>query len=174
MRRLMLLLALAAGGCDQMARQPRYDAFKPATLFRDGKVMQAPPAGALAQEDAPQLAAEQTPPAMTPALIQRGRDRYDIFCAACHDRAGYGEGIVVARGFPRPESFHTPAQRALNDRQMFQAIGDGAGVMYGFGDRLAPSDRWAVVAYIRSLQLSQAAPAASLTADEQAKVDHGR
>jgi mono/diheme cytochrome c family protein len=157
-----------------MARQPRYDAFKPAVLFRDGKTMQAPPAGTLAAEDAPLQAAERTPPPMTPVLIARGRERYDIFCSPCHDRAGYGEGIVVARGFPRPASFHTPAQRALSDRQIFDAIGQGSGMMYGFADRVGPQDRWAIVAYIRSLQMSQAAPVASLNTDERARVDDGR
>jgi hypothetical protein len=80
---------------------------------------------------------------------------------------GTGSGIVVQRGFPRPPSLHDERGRALTDQHLFDVIGNGFGVMYAYGDRVQPRDRWAVIAYIRALQLSQHAPAAALPHDVQ-------
>jgi len=96
-----------------------------------------------------------TPLPMTMAALRRGQDRFDIFCAPCHSVTGDGDGMVVRRGFPPPQSFHTPKLRAASDAHLFDVITYGYGVMYPFEDRIAMSDRWAIVAYIRALQLSQ-------------------
>jgi mono/diheme cytochrome c family protein len=154
-----------------MRQQPRYDAYGAAALFRDGKVEQAPPPGTLAQDEPALRHAADTRPPMTAALLARGRERYGIDCVQCHDPAGYGQGVIPARGFPRPESFHTPEMRALTARRIVQVITDGYGAMYPHGDRVAPADRWAIAAYVQALQLSQAAPVALLTPAEQAGLE---
>jgi mono/diheme cytochrome c family protein len=168
---VLLLLPLAA--CDQMDRQPRYDAFGRASLFGDGQANQPPPAGTVAQEDAAWQAAAATRPPMSAALLARGRGRYDIDCVQCHGPAGDGDGVIPSRGYPRPESFHTPRLRALTSRQVVAVITKGYGVMYPHGDRVAPADRWAIAAYVQALQLSQAAPIAALSPDDRRRIEVG-
>jgi mono/diheme cytochrome c family protein len=166
----VILVALTLCGCDQMARQPRYDAYGKGSLFADGKAMQAPPAGAVARDDPALAAAAQTRPPMTLALLQRGRERFGIYCTPCHDEAGYGQGIVPARGFPHPPSFHSERLRAAPSQHYVDVITHGYGVMFSYADRVAPADRWAIAAYIRALQLSQAAPVATLPAEDRARL----
>ena len=168
---LTLLFPLAA--CDQMSQQPRYDSYEPSRLFADGKSMQAPPDGAISRDD-PELRAElQQRPAMSLALIERGRERFGIYCTPCHDYAGYGKGTVPARGFPHPPSFHVARLREAPSSYFVDVITHGHGVMYSYADRVMPADRWAIAAYIRALQLSQDAPVAALSPDERAKLGEG-
>ena len=100
---------------------------------------------------------------ITPQLLARGRERFNIYCAPCHSRAGDGDGMIVRRGFPRPPSYHTARLRKAPDSHFYKVISDGYGIMYSYADRVSPHDRWAIVAYIRALQLSQHAPASMLT-----------
>ncbi len=93
------------------------------------------------------------------ALLQRGRERFDVYCSPCHSVVGDGDGMVVRRGFPAPPSYHIERLRAAPDHHFYDVITHGYGVMYPYGDRVAPDDRWAIVAYIRALQLSQHAAA---------------
>ncbi len=155
---LILLLGLGAGGCDQfMDVQPKYQEYEPAPLFRNGRVLQEPVAGTVARGDLEQVQAER--PALTPSLLARGRQQFDIFCSPCHDRLGTGNGMVVQRGMPRPPSYHIDRLRTADDQHFYDVITHGYGAMYSFASRVAPADRWAIVAYIRALQLSQnAAP----------------
>ena len=171
MRHVGLLLALALTGCDQMDRQPRADAFGASALFADGKVNQAPPDGTVAREDAALEAAVTRRPPMSTALLIRGRERYGIACVACHGEAGDGDGVVPARGFPRPESFHTPRLRGMTSHHVVEVITRGYGAMYPHADRVAPADRWAIAAYVQALQLSQAAPIDRLSAEDRARVE---
>jgi len=106
------------------------------------------------------------PLSITAALLARGRQRFDIYCAPCHGRAGDGQGMIVMRGFPAPPSYHTDKLRRAPDSHFYQVISDGYGVMYPYADRVAPRDRWAIVAYIRALQLSQHAPDNELDAQD--------
>ncbi|MFN7577784.1 MAG: c-type cytochrome, partial [Armatimonadota bacterium] len=112
----------------------------------------------------------------TKALIARGKARYQIFCTHCHGAVGDGEGMIAQRGLTlaRPvASYHTDRLRELPDGHIFDVITNGFGTMYPFSDRIPdPNDRWAIVAYIRTLQYSQFAPASSLPADMRAKVDN--
>jgi mono/diheme cytochrome c family protein len=153
---LALVLALAA--CDEsMDRQNRMKTYGPsdgtsgwpaegeALPLVEGTVAQ----GALERER--QVA---VPPPVSLALLRRGRDRYDIYCAACHGLTGAGDGIVVARGFPKPAAFTDARVMRASARHMVDVIGQGYGVMYSFSDRVDPRDRWAIVAYIRALQLA--------------------
>jgi mono/diheme cytochrome c family protein len=107
---------------------------------------------------------------LTKALLVRGRQRFDIYCAPCHGRSGDGAGMVVQRGFPAPPSYHTDRLRHAADSHFYQVISDGYGVMYPYADRVTPHDRWAIVAYIRALQLSQHATRDRLDAQDIARL----
>jgi len=178
---LALLVAVGAGGCDNMKHQENVRAFEPSAQFSDGASARLPPAHTVARTDpSPNDRAasgraegkwlEQIPLDLTRERLVRGRERYDIFCADCHGADGYGLGIVVRRGFPRPASFHEPRLRREAAGELFDAVGRGRGVMYGFGDRIDTSDRWAIVAYIRALQKSQSASVTELTAEERGRL----
>ena len=91
-------------------------------------------------------------------LLARGQQRYQIFCAPCHGLTGEGDGIVVKRGFPAPPPFDLARLRQAPRRHIFDVISDGYGVMYPFASRVPPEDRWAIVVYVRALQLADRAP----------------
>lgn len=145
----VVLVALLLGGCNDMTRQPRYDDYGPGALFADGKAMQAPPAGTIAR-DTPLI--PDTRPAMTAALLARGRERYAVDCSMCHAADGSGSGTVPARGFPQPADFRSASQRKLTPEQIHDAIAHGYGRMFAHADRVTPADRWAITAYVVALQ----------------------
>jgi len=168
---LILALCIALGGCDQfMDAQPKYDEYKPAPLFRNGRVLQEPVAGTVARGDLARAQQATERPALTPELLARGREQFDIFCSPCHDRTGHGNGMVVQRGMPNPPSYHSERLRAADDQHFFDVITNGHGVMYSFASRVAPADRWAIVAYIRALQLSQHAALDDVPAEERERL----
>ena len=165
---------LAACTRSNMDDQPKYHEYEPAPLFRNGRVLQAPPAGSVAREDAARLRDAKERPALSAPLLARGREHYDVFCAPCHDRTGSGDGIIVQRGFPRPPSLHEERLRQADDQHLVDVIVSGFGTMYAFADRVQPRDRFAIVAYIRALQLSRHASLADLPADERARLEAPR
>ena len=95
------------------------------------------------------------PMPLTNDLLARGRERFDVYCSACHGRTGMGNGMVVQRGFPAPPTYHQKRLRDAPPGYFFGVITRGYGVMYSYADRVNPADRWAIVAYIRALQRSQ-------------------
>jgi mono/diheme cytochrome c family protein len=101
------------------------------------------------EDTIPQSTAEQKRP------IEQGREQYQIFCMPCHGQSGYGNGMIVQRGFLAPPSYHIDRLRKAADMHFFDVITHGYGAMYSYADRVSESDRWAIVAYIRALQLSQ-------------------
>ncbi|HET7404183.1 MAG: c-type cytochrome [Acidobacteriota bacterium] len=109
-------------------------------------------------------------PPITAALLARGRERYDIFCAPCHSIAGDGDGMIARRGFPHPPSFHIDRLRAASDTHFYAVISNGYGDMYSYATRVEPADRLAIIAYIRALQLAQHAPAAQLSDDDRSRL----
>ena len=113
---------------------------------------------------------ETVPVPVTPELIQRGQRKYDIFCSPCHGRVGYGDGMIVQRGFPEPPSFHIDRLRDEPDGYFYDVMTNGFGVMYDYKARVNPEDRWAIVAYIRALQLSQNVPVDELPEDAQSEL----
>jgi mono/diheme cytochrome c family protein len=177
-----------------MYDQPKYKPLAPTSLFEDGNSSRAQvpgtvphAAGALAgassgRSDTLMAAALPQPqsgadyanplPISLPALT-RGRDRFDIYCAPCHGRAGYGDGMIARRGFPAPSSLHNAQMRAAPDSHLYEVMTDGYGVMYPYADRITVADRWAIVAYIRALQLSQHAPLAALDAEDLSALKSG-
>lgn len=154
MRHALLVIALMLGGCHQnltMSNQKKLHEYERSIVFRNGKVLQIPPAGSVAREqDVADVLAEKPP--MSLALVQRGRERFNIFCSECHGFGGDADGMVVKRGFPRPPSFHEARLVNAPDEHFVDVITNGYGVMYSYADRVPPADRWAITAYIRALQ----------------------
>jgi len=157
-----------------MDSQPKYHEYEPAGLFPDRRVLQAPVPGTVARGDLARAEEAARKPAVTAQLLARGREQYEVFCSPCHDRAGTGAGIIVQRGFPRPPSLHEDRLRSADDRHFIDAITRGYGAMYAFADRVQPRDRWAIVAYIRALQLSQHAALTDVPAGERAALEQAR
>lgn len=169
------VIALLLGGCTQdMYDQPRYEPLEASEFFLDGKSARQPVAGTVARgqlwfhhafftgrRDAELV--EEFPPdprtgkavALTEATLQRGRERFDIFCSACHGRTGYGDGMVVQRGFERPPSLHDDEVRAKPPGHYFEVITAGRRAMPSYAASISAKDRWAIIAYIRALQKSQ-------------------
>jgi mono/diheme cytochrome c family protein len=133
--------------------------------LRTYEAARTPPTGTIAQGQlpGPKLNTGKIPMPITQALLARGRERYNIYCSPCHDFTGRGNGMIVQRGFLPPPSYHTDRLRDAPDSHFFDVISQGYGAMYSYGDRVSVSDRWAIVAYIRALQLSQNFPIQSAT-----------
>lgn len=184
------LLAACERAKQDMYDQPRYKTFGAAALFADGASARVPPPGtqprargafadsaggrAGAAAVATDIAAERAQSNPYPVdlrLLERGRERYMIYCLPCHSPLGDGDGLVVRRGFPAPPTFHQPRLREAPDRHLYDVITQGYGVMLPYADRVEPADRWAIVAFVRALQLSQNAPAASLPPELKARLD---
>jgi mono/diheme cytochrome c family protein len=186
--------AVLLSGCEKsmqdMYQQPRYNPLAPSPLWADGGSSRLPVPGTeiaarggfagsssgregydLAQRWDRDEYATVNPYPLTAALLARGQQRFQIYCAPCHGPAGDGDGYIVKRGFPAPPSYHIDRLRNAPDRYFVDVITNGYGLMYSYADRVAPADRWAIAAYIRALQLSQHAPAAVLSAADRAQLD---
>ena len=111
------------------------------------------------------------PFAITAEVLARGETQYNISCSPCHGRTGYGDGMVVRRGFPRPPSYHTDQLRNATNEHFYDVITNGFGRMWAYADQVEPRDRWAVAAYMRVLQLSQNATLADIPADKQTQLN---
>lgn len=163
MRAFVLLLVLFLAGCgESMDKQNRLKTYGQAKGIAgwpaEGEALPRVK-GTVAQGD---IAREQqllAPPPVSMALLKRGHERYDIYCSACHGLSGEGDGIVVARGFPKPRPFDDPSQMNLSARDLVASISNGYEKMYSFSDRVEPRDRWAIAAYVRALQLSRTSKA---------------
>jgi len=170
----LLLCALAACTRSNMDSQPKYHEYELGGLFPDGRVLQAPVPGTVARGDLARAQDVTKKPAVTAQLLARGREQYDVFCSPCHDRVGTGGGVIVQRGFPHPPSLHDERLRSADDQHLIEVITRGYGVMYSFADRVQPRDRWAIVAYLRALQLSQHADLADVPLAERAAMERTR
>ncbi|MFK4134745.1 c-type cytochrome [Pseudomonas luteola] len=167
----VLLLVILLVACDDMSQQHKAKDQGPSTFFTDGKVNQQPPSGTIARGELEREAILDTRPPMSQALLDRGQERFEIYCTPCHGLTGDGHGVVVTRGFPKPPNF--TEQRLLDapDRHFMDVITHGYGQMYSYATRVEPADRWAIVAYIRALQLSQHAEANSLSPAQRASLE---
>jgi mono/diheme cytochrome c family protein len=154
---------------------PRYEAYEKSEFFGDARSMRPQVAGTVARgqlrEDSEMFAGKsgaafvpRIPIPVSVQLVHRGRERFDIYCAPCHGRAGRGDGIVVRRGFRAPSSLHIDRLRGQPDGYLYDVVTNGFGAMPDYAAQITVADRWAIVAYIRALQLSQHAPAAGLPA----------
>jgi hypothetical protein len=108
---------------------------------------------------------------VTRSLLERGQERYTIFCVPCHDSAGNGQGIIVQRGFRQPPSLHQERLREAPIGHFFAVMTNGFGAMADYATQIPPRDRWAVAAYIRALQLSQHATLADVPADVRQRLE---
>ncbi len=161
-----------------MYDQPKYEPLAESSLWPDGESARAIEPGVVARSAGTFAASSSgrrgelaqpapTAPRATIDALRRGRERYDIYCAPCHSVSGDGDGMVVRRGFPAPTSLHAAPMRAASDTHLFDVITSGYGLMYPFADRIGPADRWAIVAYVRALQLSQHASVRDVPQSEQ-------
>jgi mono/diheme cytochrome c family protein len=114
------------------------------------------------------------PQPVTREMLERGRERFDIYCSPCHGRTGDGNGMIAQRGFPRPPSYHTDRLRQAPIGHFFDVITHGYGIMYSYAARVEPADRWAIAAYIRVLQTSQNARLADVPDQERNKLGGGK
>jgi mono/diheme cytochrome c family protein len=176
---LLALALLAAPGCRQdMQDQPRYQPFERSAFFGDQRASRPIVPGTVARGQLFENTVLQTgkseagfaaevPEKVDRALLERGRERFDIFCSPCHDRTGSGRGMIVQRGYKQPTSFHTDRMREMPAGYLFHVITNGFGVMPSYANQVPPSDRWAIVAYVRALQLSQHAGLADVPPGER-------
>jgi mono/diheme cytochrome c family protein len=158
---IVIAAALAVAGCDDdMAHQPKDKAWRAAESLPNGLRWPLSPPDGMVARDAP-----APPPKLSLALLQRGRQRYDIYCAPCHALTGDGHGIIVERGFPAPPPLDEARIISEPTRHYYDVITQGYGIMYSFAERVPPPDRWAIAGYVRALQQAR-----TRTAAEQAGV----
>ena len=163
-----LALAFASAACRQdMHDQPKFIPLRPSTFFDDGRSARPLVEGTVARGHLNEDVAFYTgkgpdgkpldafPLPVTKETIERGQDRFDIYCTPCHGRLGNGDGMIVRRGFRRPPSYHIERLRGVPNGYLFDVISKGFGAMSDYAAQIQPADRWAIVAYIRALQLSQ-------------------
>jgi mono/diheme cytochrome c family protein len=154
---------LAVSACDNMANQPKRLPYE-LPFGAEAHWPMLPPPGIVARDD---KAAPPGPRPVTMALLERGQERFDIYCAPCHSRVGDGQGTIVQRGFPAPPSYYIERLRKAPIQHFYDVITNGYGAMYPYADRVAPADRWAIIAYIRALQASASASLADVPADKR-------
>ncbi len=192
---LLCITCLALAGCSPkmswqaMAAQPRYEPLEPNNFFPDGTssrplVQNTVPRGFLREDtayytgkttgaDGKATDVDQFPVPVTRELVQRGQERYNIYCTPCHAADGQGNGVVVQRGFAPPPSLHDPRLRQSPVGHFYDVITNGWGQMPNYAHQIPVGDRWAIVAYIRALQLSQNANAQDLSPEERTRLDAG-
>lgn len=182
----VLLALFALSGCVQeMADSGRIKPFDTTDFFDDGMTSRSPVAHTVARDDLgiDELRqhgtidgelADRFPFAVDDARIERGRERFDIFCSPCHDRVGSGRGMVVQRGYRQPPSFHIERLREAPAGHFFDVITRGFGAMPSYAAQIPIDDRWAIVAYIRALQLSQNATLDDVPQGERAVLERQR
>lgn len=168
-----LLPGIAA--CDQplMEEQPKYEPYEEAPDWPDQQSARKPVPGTVARGQPVEGRPDEMPLELSRDLLERGRERFEIFCTPCHARTGRGGGMIVERGFPDPPSLHSERLRNAPLRHFYDVITDGYGVMYSYADRVRGDDRWAVAAYIRALQLSQRASPDDLTPEQRSRLEEG-
>ncbi len=187
MRATLLRAALAAlfllPGCDlrqRMYDQPKYEAHEATPFFDDGLSARPAVEGTVARGqlrfdehywegrvDGKLAATLPARVAFDRGLLDRGRERFEIFCSPCHGRTGRGDGMIVQRGLKRPPSFHEERLREAAIGYFYDVQTEGFGAMFSYASRVPVPDRWAIAAYVRALQLSQRAEFDQLPPEDQ-------
>jgi mono/diheme cytochrome c family protein len=180
---LTAALVIALAGCDNLAKGTRIKPLQESNYFADGQSSRPPPPHSIAQGQMHADALLYTgqgddgkdagvfPWPINEAALARGQLEYGIVCANCHGADGYGNGMIVRRGFPAPPSLHEPRLRAAPVGHYFDVITHGYGVMYPYASIIDVNDRWSIIAYIRALQRSQQASRADVPPQELAQLD---
>src|SRR5215472_5994924 len=175
-------LTLLLAGCRlDMHVQPKYLPYAATTFFPDGRSERQPVPGTVARghlrtdelfytgrENG--VAVDKFPFPITRADLERGRERFNVYCTPCHDYTGSGRGMIVQRGFPQPPSYHIQRLRDAPVGHFYEVITIGFGAMYSYAARVEPADRWRIAAYIRVLQFSQNAKIDDVPAAERQKL----
>ena len=193
----VLLAAAALAGCrggvsnkpplhlvDDMDWQPKYRPQAESHFFADRRAMRPLVAGTVAQGELEEddvfyrglqpgttTPVARSPLPVTKAQILRGQERYNIYCAPCHDQAGYGRGLVVQRGYHIPTDLHSDRVRTLPDGEIFRAIGNGVRNMPAYASQIPTADRWAIVTWVRVLERSQRASIDEVPMELRAKIE---
>ena len=177
-----VLTLTAAAGCRQdMHDQPKYRPLRESGFFANASSARPLVEGTIArgtlQDDAAFFtgkagaeAINALPFALTAEVLDRGEQRYNIYCTPCHGLSGEGDGMIVRRGYRQPPSYHIERLRTAPLGHFYDTITNGFGAMPDYRAQIAPRDRWAIAAYVRALQLSQHAPAADLSQEERQKL----
>jgi mono/diheme cytochrome c family protein len=185
-RYTMLLLALLLFSCRQrMAVQPRYDPLEPSDFFADGMSARPRVPGTVARGELALVGFLATgkisgqdgdgfPFPITMEVMNRGEERFNIFCSECHGKVGDGNGMIPSRGYRRPPSFHTDTLRAAKSGHFFDVMTNGFGAMPSYAAQVPVRDRWAIIAYVRALQLSQHGTINDLPPDMRARLGGGQ
>ena len=193
-----LSLAISISGCyrgrpsdkppihlnPDMDHQPKYKAQSASAFFDNGGAMQPPPDGTLARgwlkadrayyfgEDSTGEAVAQSPVPVTLTGLQRGQERFNIYCSVCHSRIGDGQGIIVQRGYVPPPNFHSELIRSYPDGHIFKVISNGIRNMPGYAQQIPVEDRWLIVNYLRALQRSQNASLEDVPPEMRGTMSH--
>jgi len=175
-------VAMLLFGCRlDMHVQPKYLPYEPTDFFGDGRSERQPVPGTVARgqlrldelmfsgrENG--VVADKFPFPITKADLDRGRERYNVYCTPCHDYTGSGQGMIVQRGFPQPPSYHIQRLRDAPVGHFYEVMTNGFGAMYSYAARVEPADRWRIAAYIRVLQLSRNAKIEDVPETERQKL----
>jgi hypothetical protein len=186
-RRLSIVFVAAGffmlAGCDHlhqdMGNQPKNLPLSPSDFFADGRSERMPVENTVSRDsmDNDQLMVTKDsnnfPMPVNQGLLERGQERYRIFCSPCHGIQGDGNGMVVLRGMKRPPTFHQDRLRQSPNGYVYDVVTNGFGQMYSYSAQIPPRDRWAIVSYVRALQLSRNAKVADLPAEDSDKLNSG-
>ncbi len=179
---MLALFVLLGTSCRQdMHDQPKYKPLGANRFFVDGRDARPIPAGTIARDElddddsfhsgeAGGAFLDSIPLKVDSKLLNRGRERFDIYCSPCHGRTGDGNGMVAQRGVKIPANFQTERLREVPPGYIYQVIKNGYGAMGDYGDQVPVNDRWAIVAYVRALQLSRDASLNDVPADQRGKL----
>ena len=180
---LAAVCLFAISGCDRMrqdmATQPKNRPLSPSDFFRDGRserpLLENTVARGSLENDQLLIAKDSNafPLPVDQALLERGQQRFGIYCSPCHGLQGDGNGMVALRGMKHPPSYHIDRLREAPNGYFYDVITNGFGQMYGYAAQVPPRDRWAIVAYLRALQLSRHARASELPAELREKLPPG-
>lgn len=179
---LLCLLPVLSSCRQDMHDAPYYEPYEKSEFFADGRSSRHPVPGTVARGHLRELSPATTgrmgqdfvataPVPVTLDLVRRGRERFDVFCSPCHGLTGAGDGMVVRRGYRPPTSFHVERLRAQPDGYFFDVMTSGFGAMPDYAGQVPVADRWAIVAYIRALQLSQQASLADVPPEERGELE---
>ena len=177
------LLVALAGACRQdMHDQPKYKPLRSSEIFADKRSSRPLVEGTIARGTLREDTAFYTgkgadgfvrelPVELTAQLLERGRTQFQVFCSPCHGRTGRGDGMIVQRGYKKPSSYHVDRLRQMPIGYFYDVITIGFGAMPDYAAQVPPADRWAIAAYVRTLQYSQYAPVSAVSADRRAELE---
>jgi len=173
-------------GCNEellrqdMANQPKNKPLSESNFFADGRserplIENTVARGSIANDElVVPKDSNAFPLPVDPKLLERGEERYKIFCTPCHGLQGDGNGMIVERGMKHPPSYHIDRLRQAPNGYLYDVVTNGFGAMYSYSAQIPPKDRWAIIAYVRALQLSRNAKASELPESLRSKISSAR